>query len=103
MKVIRVTMPDGSKWDVKHHLVVLLRATHYAYTAKGIKPGRYHSDEFEEEYEYGMKNPNELVDWAVNNLNWKDVSTIAKLVVDSSEPDYQEGWMNGPKEVLDIQ
>jgi len=96
-------MPDGSKWDVSHNLVVLKRAWYYAYTSKGMGPGKYHSDEFEAECTYGSTHDDDLLDWAENNINWKDVSITAKIVQDSSEPDYQEGWMNGPKEVLDIQ
>jgi len=33
-------------------------------------------------------------------MNWEDVKSEARLVEQSSECDFQEGWMNGDKEII---
>jgi hypothetical protein len=46
-----------------------------------------------------FEDPDEVADWAQNNMDWDDVKDVAKLV-HSDEPDYQEGWVNGDYEVV---
>ena len=78
MKYIRVTMPDGSRWDVPAGLVAADRAAYYA----------DQGDNYEEEYDYTM--------------NWSDVEHAASFVAqDAGAVDYQEGWVNGKKEIVE--
>lgn len=96
-KVLRVEMPDGSKWDVPVMVIAKNRADYY-------------KDEFDGDLEKSLKQDTiplfesddyEIEDWAVNNMNWGDVKEFAKQVPPmEAEPDYQEGWVNGDKEVL---
>ena len=44
MKVLRVTMPDGSRWDVPCSVIAKNRAEYYANTG----------DDYQEEYDYTM-------------------------------------------------
>lgn len=87
-------MPDGSTWHVPVHLIADDRAHYYAEKEDGEKT--YH-----EEYQFTLENDDELIDWATNNMDWADVEKFASLV---SRPkvDYQEGWINGEHEVVEV-
>lgn len=100
-KMIRVTMPDGSKWDVRAELVASNRAKYYA-EQESSQEDRIRV--FAEEYEYTLDDRSELLDWAANNMNWSDVSSEAVFVSEPpklSAEDFQEGWINGDKEVIE--
>jgi hypothetical protein len=92
-----VEMPDGTRWGVPVEVIAYDRAKHYASEFDGdversLKEDTvplFESDEFE------------IIDWAQNNMNWSDVEAHAGLMAQSEvEPDYQEGWVNGPKELV---
>lgn len=87
MKYLRVTMPDGSRWDVPAETIARNKANHYA-------------DE-PDEFENTMKDEDDLMDWAANNMNWSDVAGCAIKVLASAPVDFQEGWMNGEKEIVE--
>jgi len=66
----------------------------------GFKEG---SPEWDKEYKLSMDDY-EIKDWASSNMNWDDVQSIAKkadLPCDIPEIDYQEGWVNGNKEIIE--
>ena len=92
-KYLRVTMPDGSKWDVPVMLIVHDRAKYYAETDPETS--------FDKEVEYGLKDEYEIQDWAANNMDWKDVVLQAQIVNKSGKVDYQEGWINGDQEIIE--
>jgi hypothetical protein len=102
-KVIRVTMPDGSRWDVPADVVATHRAHEFA-KDEGYQPGTPDYDgEFQIAHEYALAEHDELLDWAANNMNWADVEGVAVLVEAAPEVvDYQEGWINGEKEVVGV-
>lgn len=52
------------------------------------------------EYQETLSNHVDLLDWAENNMNWKDVCQAA-FQVSPGKVDYQEGWVNGPKKVVE--
>lgn len=92
-KYLRVTMPDGSKWDVPARLIAENRAKHYADDP---------DSSYEEEYEFTMSDDFELKDWAANNMDWDDVKEFAvKAPIEPIEPDFLEGWINGEKEIVE--
>lgn len=92
-----VEMPDGSRWGVPVMVIARHRAAEYAHEFGGDVERSlaedtiplFESDEFE------------IKDWAANNMNWSDVQQHAGRMAHSTvEPDYQEGWINGPKELV---
>lgn len=89
---LRVAMPDGSRWDVPAQLVADSRDDHYREdnedTIGFIRDGRL--DEFD------------LLDWAASNMNWDDVAHAAVKVEEPSppSPDFQDGWVNGEKDIV---
>jgi hypothetical protein len=93
-KEIHVTMPDGSVWSVLASAVADNRASYYA------KMGYDDKAEFDET----MGDDYILTDWAAGNMNWEDVKDQARIVKSPSglsAEDFQEGWVNGHKEVVD--
>lgn len=87
-----IKMDDGSLWAVPCRVIAEDRAKHYADDP---------DSSYQAEFDYTMKNSNELIDWAANNMNWKDVVNVAvKLNSRQIPPDYQEGWVNGVKDVV---
>ena len=85
-------MPDGSKWDVPAEVIAKNRADYY----EAKDPGCYN-----DEYKRAMEDDIELADWAANNMNWEDVQSSAVKHCDGRfEMDFQDGWVNGEKEVI---
>ena len=96
-KYLRITMPDGSKWDVPVAVIAHNRALAYADEFGGNVADSLQKDTiplFESV-------PCEINDWAANNMNWDDVKEYAKQVKPASDVDYSDGWANGDKEVVE--
>ena len=91
-KYLRVTMPDGSKWDVPADLIAQHRA---AYFLKDRS-----APEFDKQVQWDLDHPENLIEWAEGDMNWSDVRIHATRVFDGSV-DYQDGWVNGEKEVVE--
>jgi hypothetical protein len=88
-KFLRITMPDGSLWDVPAEIIAENRAEYYE------------EDGYDEEFQYTLDDDSVLIDWAANNMDWVDVKDHAVQVVSPDvEVNFQEGWMNGNKEVV---
>ena len=63
MKVIRVTMPDGSRWDVPAAVVAHNRAAHYA-TDGGPSGTEGYQRAYDKEYRHSLLDDADLLDWA---------------------------------------
>lgn len=103
MKYIRVTMPDGSKWDIFASFIARDRARYYAKREGGEINSKEWRKIYKEEYEITMEDRLELIDWLANNMNWSDVENIAEKIEDNilREKDFQEGICNGEKEIIE--
>lgn len=105
MKKIRVTMPNGDKYDIPYDFVADVRAKYYA-----KKDSEEDGDDYNEVYKQEMEAANEdtynVYDWLVNNMNWSDVAHVAKLVPRDnhflSEKELTQGIMNGKKEIISV-
>ncbi len=100
-KVIRIVMPDQSQWDVPAELVAHDRAVYLATEETGEINGSKHTECYNGEFAYTIGNHDELIDWAANNMDWDDVKSKATMHKAGSV-DYQEGWVNGPKHVVEV-
>ena len=87
-KYLRVTMPNGSKWDIPATLIAGNRAKHYTAILIG------------EEFKFALENNNVLMLWAKNMMDWGDVVLYAQRAP-TQEMDWQEGWINGNKEIIE--
>lgn len=96
-KHLLITMPDGSVWAVPVDVIALSRATYYASEFCGDVQTSLDQDTLP----LFNSEPFEIEDWAANNMNWEDVVKHARLIKEG-ETDYQEGWVNGEKEVKEL-
>ena len=85
---LQVTMDDESVWNVPVDLIIDDRTD-------------TRECEREETEKYFKQYPDELIDWAENNMNWEDVVESSVLVKEPNEPSYQDGWANGEKKIVE--
>ena len=100
-KFLRVTMPDGSKWDVPVKKIAENRARYYM---KDPELGTFEKSYNEDTIPLFESDDYEIEDWASNNMNWKDVVAFARKVESHrmADSDFQEGWINGDKEIVEV-
>jgi hypothetical protein len=102
MKMLHITMSDNSVWKVPVEAVCANRARYYA--EKEAPRGEDYAEYYRNEFSICMNDASEIVDWAANNMNWDEVKHVAIEVRAHPLPtpeDFQEGWVNGDKEVKD--
>lgn len=80
IKYVRITMPDGSKWDI---------------------PAKVIMEDKQKRIQKAVENYNdsELIDWVENGIKWADVKRCAVKVINGSI-DYQSGLKSGKKEII---
>ncbi len=98
-KVLRTMMPDGSRWDVPVSIIAYNRAQYYAHEFDGDAERSLNEDTLP----LFKDDPFEIEDWAANDMDWRDVERFARKVVDTRPVDYQRGWVNGHKEIVDVE
>ncbi len=97
MKYLRVEMEDGSKYDIPVSVIAEHRANCYI-----EKYGGDLQRSLNEDTDPLFKSDDyEIEDWAANNMNWNEVESVAVKVPDCGGLDYQEGWVNGDKEIVE--
>ncbi|KKM17268.1 hypothetical protein LCGC14_1677520 [marine sediment metagenome] len=98
-KMLVTTMPDGSKWGVAVAEIARNRAEHYAHEFC-INDQRSEADVerslSEDTLPLFEADPDEITDWAENNMNWEDFKEHY-LIEGAPATDFQEGWVNGEK------
>jgi hypothetical protein len=70
-KVLKIT-DSGFIWEVPGEAIAKNRATYYAARDKDTT--------YDDEFGFTMENDYELRDWFLNNMDWSDVASEAKLV-----------------------
>lgn len=90
MKYIKVTFSDNRTYHIPAEVVAKNRAEHYK------------DDGYDEEFEYAMNNDRELLDWAVDNMNWSDVEPFAVRMNDKVvEVNKEKEWLEVEKEIIE--
>lgn len=97
-KLLSVEMPDGSKWGVPVDMIARNRAAHYAHEFDGDVERSLAEDTMPlfESDDY------EIHDWAVSNMNWDDFKGHQFKLSEASPVDFQDGWLGGEKEVVEV-
>lgn len=99
MKALLIEMPDGSTWAVPVDVIARNRAENYA-------------DDYGDDIERSLaedtvplfeNHPDEVSDWAANNMDWIEVADVAWRHEEAPAMDFQEGWVNGEKRVEDVE
>ena len=94
MKVLRVTMSDGSKWDVPLQVIVESYLGFYdditGEDAEAFRVGE------------AADVQDELKNWAGGDMNWDDVEHRAVVAEAPPWPNHRKGWINGHKEIVEV-
>lgn len=100
-KFLKVTMPDGSKWKVPVRIIAEDRARYYFEDRKEFKS--LEESLRKDTLPLFEEDECEIEDWASNNMNWEDVEKYAEQIKSSkmNYEDFQEGWINGEKEIIE--
>lgn len=96
-KHIFINMPDGLTYAVPVELVARNRAEYYAHKEYG---GDIAKSLTEDTLPLFIDDNREILDWAINNMNWSEVEQDA-IVVErkTSKDESQEHWVNGEHEI----
>lgn len=86
---LRITMPDGSKWDVAVHMVAYMVANKYCNS----------KFEMENYFDKLYADPKLLVEEA-SKLSWHTIERFAKMVDGLDYDDFQTGLTSGKKEIV---
>ena len=92
-KFLRVRFPDGD-WDIPAEVVAKDYAKFYA------EEDDETSYEAELAFALGPEGEYALLNWAAGDMNWEDVKAHAVLVKPLAI-DYENEWVNAPKEVVE--
>lgn len=102
MKSIRITMPDGAKYDLPAGIVARSYAAHYARVDTNAPEG---SDAYKEAYRthilHAINSHDTLIDWLEGDMVWDDFKDELLLVKPPDKPDYGSVWLNASKEVVE--
>ncbi len=88
-KYMFIRMPDQSVWRVPTYLIADTRNAYYDSIGKDPQETRAETAAL-------FENPDEIADWAENNMDWDEVRPYAQIVK-NGEIDYQAGWCEGDK------
>jgi hypothetical protein len=102
MKVLVFSPGDGSIWHIPAKYVAEHRAKHFAAIDSLQTCGDEFNKAFKPEVEYALANPDELIDWAQNSMDWTDVFGVVARMIEEPIYDYQEDWVNGQMEVKEV-
>ena len=95
MTYLHVRFSDNSVWRVPLYVVAEHRAKVYM-DEFGNDLNRSLVEDTNPLFEDGY----EVVDWASNNMDWKDLSQHAEKVSNIVEPDYHAEWTNAKMKVV---
>lgn len=96
---LKVTFSDGRVFAIPTGIIAMNRAGYYAQKEADDDPAKF-STIYEEEYQYTVTNSEELLDWAVNNMDWKDLMDFAVQIEAGKSADLDKEWVNAEKEVV---
>lgn len=94
-KELRVTMPNGVKYDIPVSVIAHHRANYYLDFFDGSMFESLENNTLPlfEKHEY------KIIEWANNNMDWLDVAGYAERV-EEKEINFQQGWLNGEKTIM---
>lgn len=88
--MLRVTFANGEIWEIPAQVIVDDRDNQYKDEEEDTAG--------QEDHDY------EITDWASNNMNWSDLEPYAKFVKQPPKAfDYEAGWCNAEKKVVDTE
>ncbi len=102
-KFLIVTFSDNRSYKIPLVHIAAVRAKYYS-EIDHLRYGQLNIDNlFQDEFQYGLENENELIDYAFNNMDWSDVSSFAiEIRRDHPIPDYEKEWTNVEHQIEEL-
>lgn len=97
-KRLCVTMPNGDRYAIPIAFIAMHRAMNYKHEFDGSEARSLNEDTLP----LFQQDNWEIIDWARNNLNWKDVKHIAQRLGTEKPVDFQLGWTEGEMGIIDM-
>lgn len=96
-----VKFSDGTRFSIPAKLIAFDRAKYYAEHDTKKTSGEEFDAVLNEELEYALGDESELLDWANNNMDWKDVANHAIPVTsEKKSANYNKEWTNADKSAV---
>jgi hypothetical protein len=98
-KVLALTALDGSVFHIPLEPIIASAAAYYAdrmFAGSKERGHAYAVEEFKEQ-------PERLIEWAQNDMNWADVKAHAVRVKLADPIDMADSWVNGRMEVIEVE
>lgn len=97
MKSIIITFDNGEIYEVPVEIVAKSRTNYYA-EIDGFEEG---SEDYKREYDYSISDSYELKDWITSNMNWSDLSHVAKRIdSENKKYDYENQFIKAHIQVI---
>ncbi len=102
MKLVKVSMPDGSEWGISTMIVAYDRARFIMEEDLNLTPS--HKDyfkKFEEEVQFTLLHLDVLIEWVNVHMTWDEVSPMAFCLKEPNEKNYYREWEKADKTLVD--
>ena len=96
-KVLIVTMPDSSWWEIPAHIIIDSMARYNAEEDVREGDAEEFDDAYANHYAYAEEVPDEMIDWATYDMNWSDMKSHAQCIKDPAPQDYDDAWCDADK------
>ena len=97
-RFLLIQFSDRTWWKIPARIIADSRANYFAEADSAKGDGEY-ADVYKEEFEYTLGDDAELIDWAKNSMDWKDVKAFATQER-SEDADYDKEWCNCDCEII---
>lgn len=97
-KYLSIQFSDRTWWEIPAEVIAKSRAHYFAVNDAAKGDGEY-NEVYKMEFETTLEDDTELIDWAKNSMDWKDVEEFATQV-GCSEVDYENEWCNCDCEII---
>lgn len=103
-KYIHAKMSNGETYRIPADVVARSMGAYYGRRnwESGYREGANPVDQIEIEALRALRDDDELIDWAANNMNWEDVAAVATLVESAPSIDLDSEWTNAWMTVVEV-
>ena len=94
-KFLQIKFSDKKVYHIPASVIADSRAKYYAdqWVDQFPKSKSSYDEIYKEEYKLIEDDDSELMDWAFNSMDWKDVKKFA-ILVKGEKADYDKEWLN---------
>lgn len=106
VKHVRITFSNGETYEIPALKIGNNRGKYFADKQFGHQditeaPDPQWTNIYRAERDIAIKDNEQLIDWAENNMNWEDIESDAVLIpVDNSDLDKHAEWLKNEKTIV---